>query len=167
MKTSNGAQPQKRKLPYLTPEDLNAPIKAVIIRVVGSYTKRGEQRKEVYEDHYEADIEVPAKYNMGHVKLGINRHIKKELHGIRARTFAVDTDVAPKPVTEPRKVRNFISDQGMLDNDAAKRQYDAKVAKARAEREARESGTWAPPAFSDTTNYDEYGMPPVVKEPGE
>ncbi len=163
--THPNAMRQPRKLPYLTEEELNAPIKAVKIKVIGSFTKRGEQRKEVYEDHYEAEIEVPAKYSMGHVKLGINRYVRKELHGIRARTFEVDTEFKPVQVEGRRRVKDFMSQQGLLDNESAKKLHKEKQSRLRQEQEARADGTWVPPAFQDTTLYDENGMAPLVKEP--
>ena len=55
---------QKRKIPYLTEDDLNPPVKSIVIAIEGSYTKRGEQRKDVYEDSYQAEVIVPEKYNM-------------------------------------------------------------------------------------------------------
>ena len=164
MKTNRTAQP-KRKLPYLTEDDLNAPVKAMIIRVVGSYTKRGEQRKDVYEDDYEADIVVPESYNMGHVKLGINRYVKKELKGIRARTFNIDHDVEPRPADKPYRARDFISQQGLMDNESLTLEYVNKVKAAQARREAEESGNYAPPAFSDDTQYGRDGLPPVILGP--
>lgn len=159
-------QKQKRKLPFLTDEDLNAPVKAMIIRVVGSYTKRGEQRKDVYEDEYEADIVVPEVYNMGHVKLGINRHVKTVLKGIRARTYVVDHDVEPKPADKPYKVKDFLSHQGLMDNESLKREYLNKVKAAQARREAEEAGEYVPPAFADETQYGRDGLPPLVLGPG-
>lgn len=166
MQNQNAARTApKRKLPYLTEEDLNAPVKAVLIKVYGKYTKRGEQRKDVYEDDYEAEIEVPARYAMGHVKLGINRYIKKELKGIRARTFEVDTSFNPVPVKEKRIVKDFMSQQGLMDNDSVKRLYHERLQRARLEQQAKQDGTWVPPAFSDTTNYGDDGLPPLAREP--
>lgn len=154
----------KRKLPYKTEEELNEAVKAVTIRVGGKYTKRGEQRKEVYEDDYEADIVVPEKFAMGHVKLQVNRYIKEKLKGIRARTFEVDTTVAPKPAEGKFKARDFISHQGILDNESAKRLHLERQRKRELERKMREDGTYQPPEFSDTTNYGDDGLPPVVNE---
>lgn len=157
-------QAQKRKLPYLTEEELNQSVKAVTIRVVGKYTKRAEQRKEVYEDDYEADIDVPEKYAMGHVKLGINRYVKAVLKGIRARTFEVDSSVPAKPSEKKYKRRDFFSHQGLLDNQSAKRIYDERMAKRRAEREAEEDENYVPPSFQDTTRYGDDGLPPLSEK---
>lgn len=166
MKTQQRPQGgHKRPLPYLTEEQLNAATKALKIRVTGSYTKRAEHRKEVYEDHYEADIIVPEKWNMGHVKLATNRHIKKELKGIRARTFEVDGSVDPKPAEGKFKAKDFMSHQGILDNESAKRMYLEKRAKALAEQDAKENGSWVPPEISDTTHYGDDGLPPLVRQP--
>jgi hypothetical protein len=151
--------PKKRQLPYLTEEDLNANISAVKIRITGSYTKRGDQRKEVFEEAYELDVEVPEKYNIGHVKLAANRAIKKDLKGIRARTWMVDHDIPPVPVKEKRKVRDFMSTQGLMDNESAKRDYEIKRAEKQAVREAKENGEYAPPKFSDETEYGTDGLP--------
>ena len=153
-----GAAP-KRKLPYLTEDDLNAPISAIKIRVSGSYTKRGDQRKEVFEENYDLDVEVPKKYNIGHVKLAVNRAIKKELKGIRARTWHVDQDMQPVPVSEPRKVRDFMSQQGLMDNDSLKREYQRKRAQQQAIKQAQENGEYAPPAFADDSEYGADGLP--------
>lgn len=162
MKASDArAGKPRRKLPYLTEEELNAPIKAVTIRVVGKYTKRAEQRKEVYEDDYEADIVVPERYAMGHVKLGINRYVKEKLKGIRARTFEVDATVEAVPAEGKFRRRDFFSHQGLLDNASAKRLYDERMAKRRAEREAEEDPDYVPPPFQDTTSYGDDGLPPL------
>jgi len=156
---------QKRKLPYLTEDDLNSPVKSIVIAIEGSYTKRGEQRKDVYEDSYQAEVIVPEKYNMGHVKLAADRHVKNVLKGIRARTYNIDRDVEPKPADKQYKVKDFMSHQGLLDNDSLKRDYEIKQAKRRAQREAAEAG-FAPPQFSDDTDYGDDGLPPLKLGPG-
>ncbi len=132
---------QKKKLPYLTEEELNAIVPAVKIRVSGEYFKRGEHQNDVYETSYDAEIVVPAKYNIGQVKLQASRHVKKELRGIRVRTFFIDTDFKPEPVEDKKyKVRDFISDMGMQENERQKQIYMDKIARKRASEEAGEDG---------------------------
>lgn len=126
----------KKKLPYLTDEELSAPVAVVKIHVTGDFFKRGENRNDVFEDNYEADIIVPAKYNVGHVKLQASRYVKKELKGVRVRTFFVDTDYPPEPFTENKfTVKDFMSDMGIQDNERTKQIYMDKIAKKRAAEE--------------------------------
>lgn len=142
---------------YLTEEELDRAISVVKVKVYGSYTKRGSTRKEVVEDQYEADLEVPENFNMGHIKLAVNRHVKKQLKGIRARTYYRDEDSEPQPVENKRRVRDFISERGMRDNDRAKREYQREVQKRKAEADALASGI--APAFADDTQYGNDGLP--------
>lgn len=129
----------KKKLPYLTDEELNTPVPVVKIRVTGDFFKRGENRNDVFEDSYEADIIVPAKYNIGHVKLQASRYVKKELRGVRVRTFFVDTDYPPEAVTDKEYVvKDFISEMGIQDNDRSKQIYLDKLAKKQAALESGE-----------------------------
>lgn len=126
----------KKKLPYLTDEELNAPISAVKIRVTGEYFKRGEHRNDVYEESYEAEIVVPTKYNIGQVKLQASRYVKKELKGVRVRTFFIDSDFKPEPVTDKKYVvKDFMSDMGLDDNARQKKLYLERIAKKRAAEE--------------------------------
>lgn len=167
MKIPQGrAAPPKHNLPYFTEQDLEAPIKTVLVRVEGKYTKRSDQRKEVYEDDYEADIEVPAKWQMGHVKLGVNRYIKKELKGIRARTYEVNPDVDPVPQEKTRPRKYFMSQQGIMDNESKKRLYHEAQERRRRIDEDKRSGHYAPPPFEDTTDYGEDGLPPLRHDIG-
>ena len=126
----------KKKLPYLTEEELNAPISAVKIRITGEYFKRGEHRNDVYEESYEADIIVPKVWNVGQVKLQASRYVKKELRGVSVRTFFVDSEVAPEPVTDKKYyAKDFLSDRGIQDNERTKQMYMDKLAKTRAAEE--------------------------------
>jgi len=135
-------QKPKKKLPFLTDEDLAAPCKAVKIRIFGEYFKRGDHRNEVYEEEYEATIVVPAAFMPGHVKLMANRYVKdirNKLNGIRARTFYVDTEVAPEPVTDKEyRVRDFMSEMSLDDNRRARERYEEQQQAERAQREAME-----------------------------
>ncbi len=135
-------------LPYLTDAELNAPVKAVEIKIWGSYTKRGENRKDVYEDHYEAVVVVPAQYDMGHVKLMANRLVKRELHGIRARTWNVDKSVKPTAYKPPEgttlRRRDFMSDMALNDNERAKQEHQRKMAQIKAQRDRERSGDNGP-----------------------
>lgn len=155
-------KPSQTKLPYLTQKQLDAPVKAVKIKVSGSFTKRGENRKDVYEDRYEAEILVPENWNMGHVKLMVNRHVKNELKGIRARTYDVNKKFKAVPVEETFQARDFMSSQTLIDNDSAKREYKRKIEAAQERQRQIEAGTYAPPQFEDTTFYDADGLPRVV-----
>ena len=84
---------------YLTDEELDQPIDVVSVSVWGKYTLRGENRKEVIEKSFKFDIEVPKNYNLGHVKLSVNRHVKRQLGGIRSREFFIDENIPAKPIT--------------------------------------------------------------------
>lgn len=142
----------KKNLGFLTEEELDAPCEAVTIRVVGEYYKRGEHRQDVYEEQYEADIVVPKMYNMGHVKLMVNRHvkdIKSGMNGIRVRTFNVDASVAPKPYTEKKyRVRDFMSDMGLQENKLARESHMKKLERKRIQREMEEDPNYVPPIGS-------------------
>lgn len=105
---------------HLTDKELNAPIQAITVKVWGKYLFRGDTRKEVLEDDFEADVEVPVKYHAGHVKLAANRYVKRELKGIRAKTYNVDREAKPVPVKDPRKVRDFMSDMALNENQRLK-----------------------------------------------
>lgn len=142
---------------YLTEEELDRAISVVKVKVYGSYTKRGATRKEIVEDQYEADVEVPADFNVGHIKLAVNRHVKKQLKGIRARTYYRDEDSEPQPVEHKRRVRDFISERGMRDNERAKRDYQREMQKRKAESDALAAGI--APAFADDTEYGRDGLP--------
>ena len=148
--------PIKRK--HLTEAELNAPIAVVTVRVWGDYTKRGEHRKEIITGDYEADLEVPKNFNKGHIKLAANRHVKNELKGIRARHINFDPEEAPKPLEHKRKVRDFMSWQGLRDNDSLKREYDREVARRKAEAESLENGI-VPQGVTDNTEYGADGLP--------
>lgn len=161
-------KPAKKKLPYLTEEDLNTRIKCVKITIYGDYTKRGDQRKEVFTEDYEVEIVVPKSWNMGHVKLLAQRHVRNELKGIRVRTFNVKEGVEPvelPPEEQNYRRRDFISQQGIMDNASRKREYDLKQEQRRKRIEAEEDGDAAPPAFSDDTDYGSDGLPPMKLGP--
>ena len=138
----------KKKLPFLTEDELNVNVPAVKIRVSGEYFKRGEHRNDVYEEQYEAEIIVPKLFNMGHVKLMANRYVKdakNKLKGVRVRTFYVDASFEPVPYTEKKfTVRNFISDMGLADNERNKQNYLDKIKRKREIMEAEESGEFEP-----------------------
>lgn len=145
------------KLPYLTEADLCAAVDVYTLTVEGKYTKRGEQRKEVYEDDYVVDIEVPKNWNMGHVKLGANRYIKNELKGIRARTFLIDESSLTKSSAK-KKVRDFMSAQSLIDNETRKKDYERMLEQRRARTASNDSGMLP----FDNTNYDENGLPVAI-----
>ena len=148
--------PKHRRL-FLTEEELDEGIEVVSIAVYGSYTLRGEHRKEVVEKSYDAQVEVPRDFNQGHVKLAVNRYVKRKLRGIRARTYHVDEEVEPKILEHKRRVRDFMSERGLRDNVRLKREYDRELASRRAEAEALADGK--PPVFSDHTDYGADGLP--------
>jgi hypothetical protein len=143
---------------YLTEEELDRTVNVLKIMVSGQYTLRGEHRKEVIENHYDAEIEVPEGYNLGHVKLGINRYIRKELHGIRARTFAVDHDIEPVLLPHKRRVRDFMSDKGLRDNERLKREYAREKLQRKQEAEMIAAGH-APSELIDDSQYGADGLP--------
>lgn len=144
-------KPQQR-LPYLTDEELNEKVHVVKIRVSGEYFKRGDHRQDVYEEQYEADIIVPKLFNMGHVKLQANRYVKDpktKMNGVRIRTFNVDSDFKPEPFTEKEyRVRDFISDMGMADNERHKQNYIENIERERIQREMADDPEYAQQAGS-------------------
>lgn len=146
------AQKPKKKLPYLTDEELNAKVATVKIQVSGEYFKRGEHRQDVYEEQYTADIVVPKLFNMGHVKLQTNRYVKdpkNKLNGVRVRTFNVDADFAPEPYTEKEyRAKDFISDMGLADNERSKQSHLDRLERKRIQREMEEDPDYAPPIGS-------------------
>jgi hypothetical protein len=142
---------------HLNEKELEASIKVVTVRIWGDYTKRGEHRKEVITGEYDAEVEVPHNFNRGHLKLAANRYVKNELRGIRARHVHYDPSEKPKPVEHQRRVKDFMSWQGLRDNDAMKREYDRDMAKRKAEAEQMANGI--APAFLDETHYGTDGLP--------
>lgn len=147
--------PIRRK--HLTEEELNAPIKVVSVKVWGDYTLRGEHRKEVVSKNYEAELEVPANFNKGHIKLAANRHVKNVLKGIRARHCYYDEAAKPQPLEHTRRVKDFMSWQGLRDNDSMKREYDREMARSKAEADQMAEGI--APAFRDESVYGADGLP--------
>lgn len=145
---------------HLTEDELDKPIKVCKIKVWGRYTKREGSRNDVFEAHFRDQfVEVPVNYNKGHVKLAVNRMVKKELQGIRALEFFIEADHQPEILEHGRRVRDFISDRGIRDNNRLKREYDKLVAERQAEMD-RMAGGGAPPKFSDDTQYDNAGLAP-------
>jgi hypothetical protein len=155
------ARQQTRKLPYLTNNDLDAKIDAVTIRVYGTFTKRDSGRKDVCQDDFECDLDVPKGYNMGQVKCAASKYIKKELKGIRLRTFHIDSNEKEKPCDKKYRVRDFISEQGLRDNNSLKIEHDTKLALRRAKEES-EDGQFELGAPIDDTNYDANGLPKLT-----
>jgi tRNA U54 and U55 pseudouridine synthase Pus10 len=152
----------KNIINFLTEQQLDAPCQAVTITIFGSYTKRGEQRKDVYEDQYSAEVEVPKNFNTGHIKLAANRYVRNELRGIRARTFILNTKFKPKAVKEPRQVRDFFSAQGLIDNESLRRDYEAARGRQMAVAAHGREAPMPSPDFGvayDTSQYDENGLP--------
>lgn len=148
--------PIKRQ--HLTEEDLNKGISVVSVKVYGSYTARGEHRKEIVELQYEGEVEVPEGFNRGHVKLAVNRYIKNTMKGIRARTYYLDEDSAPKKLEHKRKVRDFISSRGIRDNDRLKREWERANAQRKAEMERMANGE-APMGIIDDSVLGGDGLP--------
>lgn len=146
---------------FLTEEELNAPISVVKIKVFGSYTKRGEHRKEVVEDQFDATVEVPHNFNIGHVKLACNRYVREIMkpRGIRVRVFKHDETIPPEPCEYQRRVRDFMSAKGLRDNARQKRAYDREIEKRKAEMDSMAAG--ALPQFMDTTAYGSDGLAPI------
>jgi len=145
-KAARNGQKPKKKLPYLTDDDLASPVQAVKIKIFGEYFKRGEHRNDVYEEPYEAEIVVPKAFNMGHVKLQANRHVKRHLNGVRVRTFNVDTDFVAEPVKDKEyTVKDFISDMGLQDNQRQKEMYLQQVEHRRAQAEREADPDYVPP----------------------
>lgn len=153
------------QIKYLTEEQLNEKIEVVVIRVFGSYSKRSEGHREVYEAQYEADLRVPKGYNVGDVKLAAQRYVKNELKGIRVRTFHVDKKVKQTKSDEGGRRRDFMSAQGIADNESLKRDHDALMAQRRARREAEMDPNYVPPSFMDDSAYGSDGLPPLVQGP--
>ena len=143
---------------HLTEQELDAPVKVVTVKVWGEYTCRGEHRKEVIAKNYEAELEVPANFNKGHIKLAANRHVKNVLKGIRARHCYYDENEKPKPVEHKRRVRDFMSWQGLRDNETMKREYEREVERRKAEAEARQAGI-VPQGVQDDSQYGADGLP--------
>ena len=110
----------RRHLPYQTEEELNELVPVVKIKVAGTYYKNGERHGEVFETHYEIEIVVPQKFDLGHVKLQANRYLKlpqNKMGGVRVRTWEIDATFPPEPhkeknpkTNQPYKVRDFYSD---------------------------------------------------------
>lgn len=148
--------PIKRK--HLTEEELNAPVGVVTVRIWGDYTKRGEHRKEIITGDYDAEVEVPEKFNRGHLKLAANRYIKNTLRGIRARHVYFEPEEKPKPLEHKRRVKDFMSSQGLRDNESMKREYDRDMEKRRAEAEQMAAGI-APNEVVDGSLYGADGLP--------
>lgn len=146
------------KREHLTEDELNSPVKVVKIKIWGDYTCRGEHRKEVIVRDYEGEVEVPAKFHGGHVKLAANRYIKNEKKGIRARHVFYDKEDAGEPQEHKRKVREFMSSQGIRDNESLKRAYDREIAQRRAEAENMHNGI-APEGVTDDSMYGRDGLP--------
>lgn len=145
---------------FLTDEELDSTIEVYLVAVYGKYTCRGENRKEVIErDFDDVKVEVPAGFNKGHVKLAINRHVRRELKGIRVRIWHIDDRQKPEKAAHARRVRDFMSDKGMRDNDRAKREYMREMEKRKSQADALAAGQI--PSFLDTTNYGSDGLPPV------
>lgn len=142
---------------HLTEEELNAPVRAYSVKVWGDYTTRGEHRKEVILKQYEADIEVPENFNPGHIKLGAQRYVRTVLHGIRVRHFYYDKNKKPKALEHKRRRRDFMSEQGMRDNESLKRDYEMLIAKRKQEADQMQAGI--PPQFVDDTTYGADGLP--------
>lgn len=154
----------KKQYPYLTDEDLATQIAVVKIKIHGEYFKRGEHRNEVYEEAYEAEIIVPKSFNMGHVKLQANRHVKRHMNGVRVRTFYVDTDFTPEPVSDKKyTVKDFISDMGLQDNNRNKENYIQAIERRRQQEELRNDPEYTPSfgVFEDNTKYGRDGLPPL------
>ena len=144
---------------FLTEEELDRVIEVVNIKIYGTYAYRGETRKETLEGHYEEMVEVPNGYHKGHVKLAANRMVRRKLKGIRVREFFVDVDHQPEPCEHKRRVRDFISEKGMRDNERAKRAYFKQIADMKKQNEQMQQGI--APSFVDDTNYREDGLPPI------
>ena len=144
-KAARNGQKPKKKLPYLTDDDLASPVQAVEIKSFGEYFKRGEHRNDVYEERDEAGIVVPKAFNMGHVKLQANRHVKRSMNGVRVRTFNVDTDFVAVPVTDKQyTVKDFISDMGLQDNTRQREMYLQAVEKRRRQAELENDPDYVP-----------------------
>lgn len=157
-------QKPKKKLPYLTEEDLNTQISAVKIKITGKFFVRGDHRGDVYVKDYEAEIVVPKTFNMGHVKLQSNRYVKKNLNGVRVRTFNVDTDFTPEPITDKKYfVKDFISDMGIQDNIRNRENYLQAIERKRRMAELQEDPDYTPPigtveVSSRVTNDHDYAI---------
>lgn len=145
---------------FLTEEELNKAVDVYAITVYGKYTCRTTSRKEVIEKDFEFEIEVPENYNLGHVKLMANRKVKKDLKGIRVRSFFVDEEVEPKKLSHKRMVKDFMSDRGLRDNERMKRNYYRKLEQRRLEMDKMAREGILPSQPMDTTQYDERGLMP-------
>jgi len=144
---------------HKTETELNSPVSVVKVKVYGKYTKRGEHRKEVVESDYEAIVEVPATFNKGDLKLASNRYIRKDLKGIRVRTFYFDEEHKPEPLKHKRRTRDFMSEKGIRDNERLKRNYDRAVEQRNAEASNLANGH-APQGLMDNTQYSSDGQLP-------
>ena len=147
---------------YLTEQELDAPIPVVQIRVWGNYTKRGEHRKEVVQQDFTAEIEVPMGFNRGHVKLSCNRYVRVHLKGIRVREYHIDESYEPVPLEHKRRVRDFISKRGMRDNERSKKEYQRELEKR--QNEARAIAEGQPPQFIDDTVVGADGLPELSEQ---
>lgn len=144
---------------HKTENELNAAVAVVKVGVYGKYTKRGDHRKEVIEADFEAIVEVPATFNKGHLKLVANRYVRKTLKGIRVRTFYLDEEVQVEKLDHKRRVRDFMSDKGLRDNNRLHRTYDRAIAQRQAEANSLAGGI-APSGLTDNTQYSGDGLMP-------
>lgn len=153
-----------KKRPYLTEKELNAPVDALKIKIYGKWTHRAKHsKKEVHEDHFDAFIDVPVGYHLGHIKLMANRYIKKELKGIRAKEYFEDKSVPPVPSDRnDYRVRDFMSDMTIEDNRMAREDYKKAVERARQRAEDQASDDYMPPPIEDTTEYGPDGLPKLL-----
>lgn len=137
---------------YLTEEELNAPVEVQKIKVSGTYTARGETRKEVIQKNFDGDVIVPVGYNVGQLKLATNKYVRESLKGIRVRTYVVDESAEVQPMKRKMKVRDFMSEKGLRDNERLKKNF----IKAQAAPKAPED---FPGLSLDSSEYGADGLP--------
>lgn len=163
----NSAPQEPRHLPipksFLDEKELNAEIPTVTIKVNGTYTTRGEHRKEVIvKDFEDVSIEVPFNFNIGHVKLCTNRHVRQTLKGIRIREFHYDKQQKPSPTNKKRAVKYFMSDRGLRDNERMKKSYMREIERRKLEADQLAQGI-LPSGALDDTEYGADGLAPVTE----
>lgn len=143
---------------WYTEDELDRPMNVVEVVTYGQYTKRTSSRKEVeIKDFKNLKIEVPADFHNGHVKLSVNRTIKHELQGIRAKVFYRDKKFPPAPLKHKRRLRDFMSQKGIRENTRKRDAYMRELESNKSRDAAMAQGI--APAFVDDSQYGADGLP--------
>jgi hypothetical protein len=152
-----------KKLPYLTDEQLKKPVEAVTIQVWGECRKRAGHRKEVITESYDIPVVVPKNFDTGHVRLCVNRELKRNHGAINARTHYVDTKVKPVKAEGEYIAKDFISDAGIIENERQRKKYHDDLEAAKRSRESGEDGPLIGGVY-DESSYGSDGLLPLSKK---